>query len=113
MLKRARGKRLRVIEGDMRMLPMLFKKEEFDAIVSASALQWLKEEVDISEVDSGVYYVLKKGGQVVIQFYPQTEDELRDVFQIFKRNGFDGKIITDNPDNPKKRVVFLVMKKSP
>ncbi len=111
MLKRARAKSLKVVQGDMRSLSELFPKEKFDAVVSASALQWLKEEDDIAETASGINYVLGKDGKAVMQFYPKTEDELKNVLRIFKKNGFEGEIVADNAGNAKKRVVFLVLEK--
>jgi cyclopropane fatty-acyl-phospholipid synthase-like methyltransferase len=111
MIKHAKEKSLKVIQGDARSLSELFRKEKFDAVVSASALQWLKEESDIAKVASGVYYVLEKEGKAIIQFYPRTEEELKKTFLIFKKNGFEGRIVIDNPDIPKKRVVFLALNK--
>ena len=38
-------------------------------------------------------------------------EELKQVAKVFRKNGFDTEIITDNPENPRKRTVYLVMKK--
>ena len=112
MLQKAQEKGLKVVEGDMRELPTLFDKSSFDAVVSASALQWLKQREDITKVSSGINYVLRERGRLVIQFYPKSEEEMMNVARIFRRNGFDGEIIVDNPKNPKKRMIYLVMKKN-
>jgi cyclopropane fatty-acyl-phospholipid synthase-like methyltransferase len=112
MLQKAQEKGLKVIKGDMRELPNLFDKGSFDAVVSASALQWLKQREDITKVSFGINYVLRDRGRLVIQFYPKSEEEMMHVARIFKRNGFGGEIIVDNPENPKKRTIYLVMEKN-
>jgi len=111
MLEKAREMGLTIVEGDMRNLSRLFQREEFDAVVSASALQWLKEGKDIGEVATGVNYVLKDKGKLVIQFYPKSEEEMMNTARVFKKGGFEGEIVVDNPENPKKRTIYLVMRK--
>lgn len=111
MLEKAREKGLKVMLGDMRNLQKLFKKESFDAVVSASALQWLKEKEDIEKAALEINYVLKKDGKVVIQFYPKSEKEMMIVAKIFKKNGFKVNIIIDNPKNPKKRTIYVLLNK--
>jgi len=110
MLEKAKEKGLKVKEGDMRELPKLFEREEFDAVVSASALQWIKEREDIEKLVSGIRYVLKKGGKLVIQFYPKSQKELWRVARLFKKEGFEGEVVIDNPDNPRKRRIYLSMR---
>jgi len=112
MLAKAKEKKLKVIEGDMLNLSSLFKPNSFDAVVSASALQWIKDKDEIREVALGVYLILKPKGKIAIQFYPKSEEELLSTAHIFKKCGFEGQIILDNPDNPKKRLIFLVMQRN-
>lgn len=111
MIVKALEKGLDVKECDIRNLPKVFSQNCFDGVVSASAFQWLKE-TDISESVSGIKYVLKSKGKVVIQFYPKSMEELLRTAKIFKKEGFLCDVIIDNPNNPKKRTVYLVMKKS-
>lgn len=111
MLEKARERGLNVVEGNMIDLPNLFNKKDFDAIVSASALQWLKAREDLTKVASGANYVLKDNGKLVIQFYPKSQEELMNTARIFKKQGFGGEVITDNPENPKKRTIYLSMRK--
>lgn len=111
MLEKAKEKKLNLVLGDMKQLKMLFNAESFDFVVSASALQWIKEKDDIKKVAEGIYYVLKKAGKFAIQFYPRTEEELINVGRIFKKEGFEGNIVTDSPENPRKRQVYLIMRK--
>ena len=111
MLDKARAKSIKVVHGNMKNLPLLFKEKEFDAVVSASALQWLKDAEEIKKVASGVYYVLKDRGKIVIQFYPKSQDEMIRTARIFKKVGFEGQLVIDSPENPRKRVIYLVMGK--
>lgn len=111
MLEYAKREGFDVVCGDMRDLGALFKPEQFVGVLSASALQWLKEKSDIIKTAKGINYVLESGGRSVIQFYPRSEEELRLVGKIFKREGFEIEIITDNPDNPRKRINYLVLQK--
>lgn len=107
MLKKAE---CNYVLGDMKNLTELFKEKKFDAVVSASALQWIKD-IDIKKVASGIHYILKYGGKLVIQFYPKSEEEMIKTAREFKKAGFEGRIIIDNPDNAMKRVIFLVFRK--
>lgn len=110
MLKIAKEKGLKVKKGDIRELKSLFKEKEFDAVVSASAFQWLTDDNEIKEAAEGINYILKKNGKLIIQFYPRTENELMKAAHIFKEHGFEGQIIIDNPET-KKRTIYLVLKK--
>ena len=111
MLDKAREKKLNVVQGDMTEISKLFKKNQFDAVVSASALQWIKNKEDIEDVAKGAYKILKKNGKLVIQFYPKSQEEMMSTAKIFKKAGFEGQLILDNPENPMKRVIYIVMSK--
>lgn len=111
MLKKAEEKSIKVLQGDMRSLSTLFKQDEFDVVASASALQWLKNPEDIKLIASGIYKILKPKGKLVIQFYPKSEKELYEISKIFTRVNFQGNILIDNPENPRKRLIFLALEK--
>jgi 18S rRNA (guanine1575-N7)-methyltransferase len=111
MVKLAKKRGLNVVLGDMRGLQQHFKTSQFDAVVSASALQWLKTREDVITVASGANHVLKPGGKVVIQFYPRSEDSMIAIAKLFRKQGFVGDIVIDQPDNAKKRTVYIVMEK--
>jgi len=112
MVEKAKENGFNIFEGDMRNIKEIFKNKKFDAVVSASALQWLKQEEDIKKVAEGIYSVLDKNAQVIIQFYPKNEQELKQTAKIFINNGFTGEIIVDWPTIPKNRTFFLVMKRA-
>jgi ubiquinone/menaquinone biosynthesis C-methylase UbiE len=111
MLEKAREKGLKVIKADMRNFAGIFERNEFDAVVSASAFQWIKDKKDIKDAAKQMSQVLKPNGKIVIQLYTKSEEELEDVARIFKKVGFKGGIIVDNPDNSMKRLCYIVMKK--
>lgn len=111
MLAKAKEKGFECVEGDMKNLAKLFPKRKFDAVVSASALQWLKNLEDIKELALGINHVLAKNSPCVIQFYPKSEQELNLIINLFRKNGFSVSSVIDNPGNPRKRTIFLVMKK--
>lgn len=111
MVKRAKNKGLSALIGDMRYLKDYYKKGEFNYVISISALQWLsKDEESLRKVRDGIDHVLRKKGKLGIQFYPKSEAEMREVGRIFKKK-FGGQIVIDNPENPKKRTIFIVMEK--
>ncbi len=98
--------------GDMRDAGEIFSGRKFDAVVSVSALQWLTDKCEIEKAARGIYSVLDTGSSAVIQFYPKSEQKLDEAANAFVKSGFSGEIITDCPDVPKNRTVYLVMKKS-
>jgi len=110
MIEKAREKGFEAYIGNMANMIKIFN-DEFDAIVSASALQWVKDREDIKDIAKESYSLLKNKGQLVIQFYPKSQKETEKIAKIFTKNGFYGKIITDWPDIPKKRTIYLVMNK--
>jgi len=110
MLEKAKQKGLKVKNVDIKELGKSFK-EKFDAVVSASALQWLKGNDEIKAAAKEIYQVLKPEGKIVIQLYIKSEEELESIAKIFKKAGFAGGVIVDNPENNMKRLCYIVMKK--
>jgi 18S rRNA (guanine1575-N7)-methyltransferase len=102
---------LKVKKVDMKELYNEFNEKTFDIVISISAIQWIKREEDMRKVANSIFYVLKEYGIAGIQFYPKSEDEMKRVAGFFSDSGFEGQIIIDNPDNPKKRLIFLILKK--
>jgi len=111
MLDFTKKKGIQTVKGDMRELTDLFESESFDGIASASAMQWIKNRVDFLAVASGVFHALKKGGKAVIQFYPESEIELNSSKAAFQKIGFKTDVIVDNPDNSRKRVIYIIARK--
>jgi 18S rRNA (guanine1575-N7)-methyltransferase len=117
MIEIARGKGLDAVQGSMDKL--LFGENSFDGIISISSLQWPVAGKSLPEITNTArqiglefYRVLKAKGKAVIQFYPASEQVLEAALKGFMKAGFECKPITDNPDNPRKRKIYLLLEKS-
>jgi len=56
--------------------------------------------------------ILKPNGKVIFQFYPKSNLIMEKIGSTFKKkNYFEGNFIIDNIKNPKKRKIFLFLKK--
>ncbi|TFF88824.1 MAG: class I SAM-dependent methyltransferase [Promethearchaeota archaeon] len=105
------------LAGDMRLIP--FRENSFDGIISISALQWIfknkNDQVmkkDLIKLIKNFYTILNLGSKVVFQFYPKNSEILKEIGKIVSENtSFTGNFIIDFPDNPKKRRIFLILKK--
>ncbi len=103
--------------ADMCYLP--FKPNSFDAIISISALQWIfrdiynkKMEALLIKLTKSFYKTLKNNSKAVIQFYPKNNEIMEKIGNLFISNtNFKGNFIIDNPNNAKKRKIFLLLKK--
>lgn len=109
-------KHLNPINADMSFPP--FRSNTFDAIISISALQWVyrsinnpKMEQNLRSLANSFSKILKNNSKAVIQFYPKSYKLMQKVGKIFSTEGnFNGKFIIDNPDIPKKRKIYLLLK---
>lgn len=110
-------KDLNPILADMCFPP--FQPSMFDAIISISALQWIFKDsnlktkgLDLIGLFKSFYTILKPKGRVVFQFYPKNKTVLDNIGDIVAKNtNFNGNFIIDNPDSPKKRKIYLLLKK--
>ncbi len=110
-------KDLNPILADMCFPP--FQPSMFDAIISISALQWIYKDSNLKKKDlvlislfKSFYTILKPKGKVVIQFYPKNKTVLDNIGDIIAKNtNFNGNFIIDNPNSPKKRKIYLLLKK--
>ena len=113
MIKQAKKRGIKITKADMRKLP--FKKQEFDGAISISALQWLLQgenaKRNIKQAAKELYRVLKNRARAVIQFYPKTEKQAIQTAKIFSKQGFKTELVTDYPNEPKKRKIYLVLEK--
>ncbi|MFW9771821.1 MAG: class I SAM-dependent methyltransferase [Candidatus Heimdallarchaeota archaeon] len=108
---------LNPIRADMCFLP--FKPERFDAIISISALQWIFRDISNQRMESLVialsksfFNVLRPNCKAIFQFYPKSNEIMERIGKIFVENTkFEGNFIIDNPNNPKRRKIFLLLKK--
>jgi len=110
-------KELNPIASDMCFPP--FKPNTFDAIISISALQWIYRDIKnermhslLKSLSKSFFQILKPFSQVVIQFYPKNKEIMEKIGKIFTKNtAFCGNFIIDNPNSPKKRKIYLLLKK--
>ncbi len=110
-------KELNPIAADMCFPP--FKSSSFDAIISISALQWIYRKLNnkvmhnkLVSLAKSFNNILKKNSKAIFQFYPKAKTIMDEIGKIFIDNtNFSGKFVIDNPNNPKKRKIFLVLKK--
>ncbi|MHA2183778.1 MAG: class I SAM-dependent methyltransferase [Promethearchaeota archaeon] len=110
-------KELNPIAADIGNLP--FKENVFDAIISISAFQWIIRDIHKNEVRKQIidlmksfYFLLKPKTKMVIQFYPKNNLVLETFGKVISENTkFKGNFIIDNPENPKKRKIFILLLK--
>ncbi len=96
-----------------------FKPDSFDSIISISALQWIYKNIENAIMRSNLinlfksfYKILKPNSKAILQFYPKTNAVMENIGRIIKENTqFSGNFIIDNHNNPKKRKIFLLLKK--
>jgi SAM-dependent methyltransferase len=108
---------LNPVNADMCFLP--FKPKIFDGIISISALQWVYKGINNKEMKNNLvnliayfYSILKYNSKAVIQFYPKNDAIMTTIGKMITENTkFNGEYIIDNPQNPKKRRIFLVLEK--
>jgi len=96
-----------------------FKPDSFDSIISISALQWIirdvkseSERLILTNLFKSFYQILKPESNMIVQFYPKSTIIMDYIAKIVNiKTKFKGNFIIDNPDNPKKRKVYLLLKK--
>lgn len=110
-------KDLNPIVSDMCSPP--FRSNYFDGIISISALQWIYREinvksmqVDLINLAKSFHDILKPDSKAVFQFYPKNNEIMKKIGKIIVDNtNLNGNFVIDNPNNSKKRKIFLVLKK--
>lgn len=112
MVEKAKEKGFEAYVGDMRKIKEIFINRKFDGVTSVSALQWIKDKQELQKVAQGIYSILNRGAPLIIQFYPKSEQELKETANVFTQNGFNGQTIIDWPEIPKNRTTYLVMKRN-
>ncbi|MFX1312769.1 MAG: class I SAM-dependent methyltransferase [Promethearchaeota archaeon] len=108
---------LNPIAADMCLPP--FKADVFDAIISISVLQWIYKDIHdkvsrnkFISLTTSFERILKPESKILIQFYPKNETIMKDIGRIFtEHTNLKGNFIIDNPNNAKKRKIFLYLKK--
>ena len=110
-------KDLNPVNADMCLVP--FKPNIFDGIISISALQWVFKDINDNKMKNNLinlityfYSILRNNSRAVIQFYPKNDEIMSSIGKTITENTkFIGEYIIDNPQNPRKRRIFLVLEK--
>jgi len=110
-------KDLNPLAADMCFLP--FQPNIFDAIISISALQWIFRDksndlmkLKLIHLSKNIEKVLKPKSKAIFQFYPKNNLIMKEIGKILIKNtNLRGTFIIDNPNNKKKRKIFLLLNK--
>ncbi len=105
------------IESDFKYLP--FRASTFDGAVSISSIQWIFGIVNREQRKNAIQnfvlslaHALKLNGKVVIQFYPKSDDQMKELGAEFVDSSlFEGNFVIDNPESPRKRKIYLLATK--
>lgn len=107
---------LSLILGDINHLP--FRESTIDHAISISAYNFIiankesfdKKELIANNTTNRLRELLKINGRIIIEFYPENEKDLSLFTTSFTRNGFNGFMIKENPQQ-KGGKSFLLLKK--
>ena len=105
------------IVSDLSHTPL--RNECLDAIISISALQWIYREKNnnlmkekLIKLAHSLFNALKPKCSAIFQFYPKNNNIMEDIGKLFtEHTKFQGNFVIDNPNNPKKRRIFLHLTK--
>jgi 18S rRNA (guanine1575-N7)-methyltransferase len=109
-------KDLKLILADINFLPI--RANTIENIISISSYNFIihgkknyGEKVKLlNETAYHLSKILKKAGKIIIEFYPKDNQELTIFNNSFVKNGFEGFMVKNNP-NQKSGQTFLLLKK--
>jgi 18S rRNA (guanine1575-N7)-methyltransferase len=116
MLAHAVAKGFTVVNCDMRCLP--FRERVFAHGISISGLNFVAAGAN-TLVEVGQKYfkaasefarVVHAGSRFVIEYYPSSQDEVDQSLAAFKRAGFRGFLVVDNPGGRKEQKYLVIEK---
>lgn len=123
MLSKANEKRkmlninnLKLILADINYLPI--RNHSIHFITSISAYNFITHDTHglrnkkmiVNNTAKYLNKILKTDGRIVIEFYPENDEELRLFNSSFTENGFEGFMVKNIP-NQKSGQIFLLLKK--
>ncbi|MFW9780794.1 MAG: methyltransferase domain-containing protein [Candidatus Heimdallarchaeota archaeon] len=111
-----KGFNLNLILADIRHLPL--RTESIDHVISISAYNFILHGAKYRKEKSRMVNnavkllkdILKKNGRLIIELYPNSEEDLILFQSSFINNGFNGFVIKKNPKQTKGQT-FLLLKK--
>jgi hypothetical protein len=85
--------------------------------ISVSCIQWLcvsptSTTSPASRLEvffSSLYAALKRGARAVLQFYPDSEEQVSLIMGVAMKCGFGGGLVIDHPESIKRKKLFLVL----
>lgn len=94
-----------------------FRAGSFDGAISISALQWLcnadtsvaNPRSRLNHLFSTLYSILRIGAKAVFQFYPETPTQIEMILNVALKVGFNGGMVVDFPNTPRRKKYFLVL----
>ena len=109
--------KLDLIMADINYLPIRYNT--FNHALSISAYNFIahglikQKEKDLlfNNTARNLYKIIKKNGRLIIEFYPQNDIELNLYSSSFTKNGFNGFMVKENP-NQKSGQTFILLQKS-
>jgi len=123
MLSKAKEKKktnkydnLDLILGDITHLPL--KKNTINHMISVSSYNFIiHEKVNkkaiqqvVNATAKRIYEILKEQGRLIIEFYPNNEEELEVFKSSFLNNNFEGFLIKNNPKQKSGQTILLLKK---
>jgi 18S rRNA (guanine1575-N7)-methyltransferase len=105
-----------IILADIRDLPI--RDNKIDHIISVSSFNFIYEDLNddaeknriLRRTSKDIMEILRENGRIVIEFYPESENDVKLLTKAFKSAGFDGFFVKDNP-NKRKEQNYIVLKK--
>jgi len=94
-----------------------FRPGIFDGAISISAIQWLcnaekTKENPVSRMKlffESLYISLTRGARCVLQFYPDSPEQMELLTSAALRAGFTGGVLIDYPNSTKAKKYFMVL----
>jgi len=94
-----------------------FRSASFDGCISISVIQWLCNADNSNHVPhqrllrffSSLYSCLKRGCRAILQFYPESSQQLTMITEAAIKGGFTGGVVIDYPHSTKAKKYFLCL----
>ncbi len=109
MLDIARSRGVRCIMHDVTVPKRI---GEYDAVISVSAVQWFSHDDEKArDFAEFLNMNLVEGGCAGIHMHAASSEEVLGFARAFRRN-FTGGIHMDSPDDPRRRAVYILLRKA-
>ncbi|GJD12497.1 Probable 18S rRNA (guanine-N(7))-methyltransferase [Galdieria sulphuraria] len=113
------------VEGDLVLLDLgqglPLRTGIFDGAISVSAIQWLcnadktsyEPRKRMSSFFNSLYACLIRGSRAVLQFYPDSSDQVDLLLTAAQKAGFSGGLVVDFPNSTRAKKFFLCLTAGP